>query len=306
MDNPGEYMKKPVLNLMLLLTVFAVAATTTYFTQPDTGKARAENFNFDRDILPIFTKSNVFFKGSPACITCHQSVEKGYHELDLSSYDGILIGADTVEKSPGVSVIGQPKAGKITNSNQPNWSKSKLRGRMRSTRMPPGWEWDISEGNRDTPEILAIAAWIKAGATEKGFTKNFKKPLGYGKNKANNVRELFRKPNVFFEGSQSCVQCHQSVEKGYHELDLSSYKGVMIGADTVEKSPGVSVVGQPKAGKITSSNKPNWGKSKLKGRLRNTRMPPGWEWDITEANRDTLPIAMIAEWIEHGAPNGEF
>jgi len=36
-----------------------------------------------------------------------------------------------------------------------DWDHSKLRERLRNNRMAPGWEFDITEGNRDGPLVMA-------------------------------------------------------------------------------------------------------------------------------------------------------
>ncbi len=51
---------------------------------------------------------------------------------------------------------------------------------------------------------------------------------------------------------------------------------------------------------------PTWSGSILRNRLRNTRMPPGWEFDLAQTNRDTWAIESIQNWVEAGAPEGAF
>jgi hypothetical protein len=70
--------------------------------------------------------------------------------MDLSSYAGILTGADTLEEPPGESLLGesQPGAGDF------DWEHSELRARLRDNRMAPGFPFDITEGNRDGPIVL--------------------------------------------------------------------------------------------------------------------------------------------------------
>jgi len=146
-----------------------VGFSLAFFAQQGADISGAGKLTFEKDILPLFKKDGAFYEDSESCVSCHRSVEKGYHELSMKSYEGILIGADTVEKAPGVSILGQPKAGPITADNPVNWDKSKLKARLRNTRMPPGWDWDIEEANRDTPEINLIKKWVKAGAPNGAF-----------------------------------------------------------------------------------------------------------------------------------------
>ncbi|MBI4772412.1 MAG: hypothetical protein HY784_18785 [Chloroflexi bacterium] len=62
----------------------------------------------------------------------------------MSSYAGILAGADVLEEPPGVPIIVPG-----------DWRDGVLRARLRNNRMPPGWEFDPTEANRDGPMILA-------------------------------------------------------------------------------------------------------------------------------------------------------
>lgn len=111
--------------------------------------------NFEADVLPLFTTPGAWFEGSQACTDCHyDNSEDSYHEMDLSSYDGILLGGDVLSKPPGEAIV---VAG--------DWEGSKLRGRLRNNRMPPGWEFDLTEENRDGPTILAGHAGEAAPVT---------------------------------------------------------------------------------------------------------------------------------------------
>ncbi|MDP1547381.1 MAG: hypothetical protein Q8L87_15330, partial [Anaerolineales bacterium] len=107
---------------------------------------------FERDVLPFFTQPNMWFEGSQACTGCHfAATENSYHEMDLTSYEGIVTGADSLSSPPGVSILGASAIG----ATDYDWAHSKLRERMRNNRMPPGIEFDITEENRDGPLVLA-------------------------------------------------------------------------------------------------------------------------------------------------------
>jgi hypothetical protein len=94
----------------------------------------------------------MWFDGSQACTGCHfGNTENSYHEMDLTSYEGIVTGADSLSAPPGVSILGASAVG----ATDFNWGSSKLRERMRNNRMPPGIEFDITEENRDGPLVLA-------------------------------------------------------------------------------------------------------------------------------------------------------
>lgn len=109
---------------------------------------------FNQDVLPLFSRDNVFAPGTPACTTCHMSNQEppSFHELDLSSYEGIMLGADSVAKGVNnatkVVIPGQPEA-------------SGLFQHLVEDRMPPG----ISPTeDRDHPNTLILLRWIEQGA----------------------------------------------------------------------------------------------------------------------------------------------
>lgn len=109
---------------------------------------------FAKDVLPLFSRDNVFAPGTPACTTCHMSNQEppSFHELDLSSYEGIMLGADSVAKGVNnatkVVIPGQPEA-------------SGLFQHLVEDRMPPG----ISPTEeRDHPNTLILLRWIEQGA----------------------------------------------------------------------------------------------------------------------------------------------
>jgi len=232
--------------------------------------------DFTKDILPLFTQADVWFKGSQPCSSCHfANSEASAHEMDLSSYEGILKGADVLSEPPGVPII---KPG--------DWEGSALRARLRNNRMPPGWEFDITEANRDGPTLTVdgtevravhlIGAWVDAGAPKGSFTFKGKDGSEHTADFTKDVLPLFTQPDIWFEGSQPCSSCHfANSEASAHEMDLSSYEGILKGADVLSEPPGVPII---KPG--------DWEGSALRARLRDNRMPPGWEFDITEANRD--------------------
>ncbi|MCB9443890.1 MAG: hypothetical protein H6669_06605 [Ardenticatenaceae bacterium] len=239
---------------------------------------------FEADIQPLFTTNGLWFDGSQACTGCHfANSEASYHEMDLSSYAGIMSGGDVLSAPPGVPILGQTEVG----TADFNWADSKLRARLRNNRMPPGWEFDITEENRDGPtldvngtEVRAvdlIGAWVEAGAPE------FDAFGEYGATFEANVLPLFTENGTWYEGSQACIGCHfANSEASYHEMDLSSYAGIMTGGDALSAPPGVPILGQSEFGAADF----DWEHSKLRERLRNNRMPPGVAFDITEENRD--------------------
>jgi hypothetical protein len=265
---------------------------------------------FEADILPLFTENSVWYEGSQACTGCHfANSENSYHEMDLSSYAGILAGADVLEDPPGESLLGQSEPG----VGAFNWGASEMRHRLRNNRMPPDWPFDIDEENRDGPCVAAsaegveiqtdasgeivygcdanavglIGAWVEAGAPESDPFPYAGAQLTF----ARDVLPFFTEGGMWYEGSQACTGCHfANSENSYHEMDLSSYAGILAGADVLEDPPGESLLGEsePGAGDF------NWAASELRHRLRDNRMPPDSPFDITEANRDG-PVVLAGK-----------
>ena len=243
---------------------------------------------FEADVLPLFTTTNAWFGGSEACTGCHFGLnENSYHEMDLSSYAGIMAGADTLEDPPGEALLGESEPG----ATDYDWSHSGLRARLRNNRMPPGVPFDLTDQNRNGPtltingiEVRAvdlIGAWVDAGVPE---TETFGE---YSATFADNVLPLFTENGVWFEGSQACSGCHFGLnENSYHEMDLTSYAGILAGADTLEDPPGEALLGESEPGATDY----DWSSSGLRRRLRNNRMSPGFPFDITEENRDGRTI----------------
>lgn len=236
---------------------------------------------FDADILPLFTKDNIWGDDLPSCASCHSgNTEESLHEMDLTSYKGIMLGGDVLAQPPGVPLFGQSKVGE-TNYD---WGHSKMRDRLRNNRMPPGIEFDITEENRDGPcnvnadngcEVGLLASWVGAGAKNDATFKN-------------DILPMFTKDNYWGPDLPSCASCHSgNTEESLHEMDLTSYEGLMLGGDVLAQPPGVPLLGQSKVGATDY----DFGHSKMRGRLRDNRMPPGIEFDITEENRDGPIVA---------------
>ncbi|RME05597.1 MAG: hypothetical protein D6803_08545, partial [Anaerolineae bacterium] len=141
-----------------------------------------------------------------------------------------------------------------------------------------------------------IAAWVEAGAPEsEPFNYTGIDGNTYQGTYAEDIQPLFTQANVWFDGSPPCSSCHfANAENSYHEMDLSSHQGMMSGADALSSPPGVPILGQSEVGATDF----NWDASKLKARLRNNRMPPGWEFDITEANRDGPCVNVTPDGVE--------
>jgi len=252
---------------------------------------------YEADIQPLFTENGVWFEGQQACSGCHfGNNENSYHEMKLGTYEGLMTGADALSKPPGVPILGQSEVG----ATDFDWGGSKLRARLRNNRMPPGWDFDVTETNRDGPcvevsgdgasvvkyeygcdlnAVGLLGAWVEAGAPETDSFEYGGQSLTFERD----VQPFFTENGMWYEGSQACTGCHfANNENSYHEMDLSSYEGIMTGADSLSKPPGAPILGQSEVGATDF----NWDSSKLRARLRNNRMAPGVEFDITEENRD--------------------
>lgn len=160
-------------------------------------------------IATLMRTPNAFGQG-PACIVCHASTnpKTSYRGLDLSTCEGIKAGT-TEEPAHPIFTPGKPAR------------KSVLGRRLRNNRMPLGAPFSMTS---DTPAYETVREWIVSGASN---DENFKK----------NVLPLFKKKNVFAPNTPSCTTCHMSNKEppSFHELNLGSYEGIMLGADSVAK-----------------------------------------------------------------------
>lgn len=206
---------------------------------------------------------NAFGTG-PACVVCHSSADaaKSYRGLDLSTCEGIREGA-TEEPRRKLFQPGQDPKREI------------LGRRLRNNRMPLGVQFNIPT---DSPNYIAVRDWIANGAKDDA---NFQR----------NVLPLFAKANAFAPDTPACTACHMSNREppSFHELDLTTYKGIMLGADSVAK-------GVDKATKVIIPGKPE--QSGVWQHLAEDRMPPG----IGPAEERDHPNTMILfSWIKQGA-----
>lgn len=215
-------------------------------------------------IATLMRTPNAFGQG-PACIVCHSSAnpEHSYRGLDLSTCQGLRAGSREAPSRP-VFQPGQKAAG-----------KSILGRRMRNNRMPLGVHFAVST---DTPAYATVRRWIADGAPN---DSRF----------AQDVLPLFSQDNVFAPNTPACTTCHMSNQEppSFHELDLSSYAGIMLGADSVAK-------GVNNATKVVIPGKPE--ESGLFQHLVEDRMPPGIS--PTE-DRDHPNTLILLRWIEQGA-----
>ncbi len=211
-------------------------------------------------IAMLMRLPNAFGEGA-ACIVCHTSNDpkKSPAGLDLSTCDGIKKGSEN-----GVMITpGKHKGGSF-------------RRRMRDNRMPLGVRFDTPT---DLPAINNLKKWIEEGAKNDDFFKQ-------------KVLPSF-KSETAFGGEQACTECHMSNQEppSFHELDLTSHKGVMLGADAVAKA----AEGLPPV-KVVIPGKPM--KSKMYLRVVENRMPGGIG---ASEGRDHPNMHVMFQWINQGA-----
>jgi hypothetical protein len=211
----------------------------------------------------LMNTPNAFGPGV-ACTTCHnsQDASKSYRGLDLSTCKGMIEGS-TENPKHTIFIPGKdPK-------------RDHLIRRLRNNRMPLGIGFERSTY---TPNHMLVKNWIADGAKNDG---NFKK----------NILPLFVTANAFGENTPACTACHMSNQEppSFHELNLSTYEGIMLGADSVAK-------GVDKATKVIVPGKPEL--SFVWQHLAEDRMPPGIS--PSEA-RDHPNTSILSAWIKQGA-----
>lgn len=214
-------------------------------------------------IATLMRTPNAFGQG-PACIVCHSSNDPktSYRGLNLSTCQGMRKGSTEAPARP-IFTPGKPAA------------KSILGRRLRNNRMPLGVHFGVAPN----PEaVTLVREWIASGAKDDAHFNE-------------KVLPLFKTDNAFAPNMPACTTCHMSNQEppSFHELDLSSYAGIMLGADSVAK-------GVANATKIVIPGKPD--ESSLLQHLVEDRMPPGIS--PTE-DRDHPNTRILLRWIEQGA-----
>lgn len=216
-----------------------------------------------RYINTLMNTPNAFGPGV-ACTTCHNSNDPGksYRGLDLTTCKGMIEGS-TEKPKRALFVPGTDAKRDI------------LIRRLRNNRMPLGAGFHLPN---TTPNFMAVKNWIINGAKN---DDNFNK----------NVLPLFATANAFGPETPACTACHMSNQEppSFHELNLSTYAGVMLGADSIAK-------GVDKATKVIIPGKPEL--SFLWQHLAEDRMPPGIS---PSENRDHPNTTILTQWIKQGA-----
>lgn len=214
-------------------------------------------------IAQLMASPNAFGSG-PACIVCHSSSDpaKSYRGLNLSTCEGIKTGST---EAPARALFEPGKD-----------PKREIFGRrLRNNRMPLGVSFNVPT---DSPPIKAIEQWILDGANN---DDNYK----------NNIQPLFVNDNVFAPDTPACATCHMSNQEppSFHELNLTTYEGVMLGADSVAK-------GVENSTKVIIPGKPEL--SGVFQHLTEDRMPPGID---PSEDRDHPNTQIFFAWVKQGA-----
>jgi len=214
-------------------------------------------------IATLMRTPNAFGQG-PACIVCHSSNDPriSYRGLNLSTCKGMKKGSTEVPARP-IFTPGKP-AGKTI-----------LGRRLRNNRMPLGVHFGV---HSDGEAYRLVRQWIADGAVNDAHFND-------------KVLPLFKTDNVFAPDMPACTACHMSNQEppSFHELDLSTHTGIMLGADSVAK-------GVDNATKIVIPGKPE--DSSLFQHLVEDRMPPGI---APTEDRDHPNTRILFRWIEQGA-----
>lgn len=288
----------------------------TAFAAVTVVEAAATEVSFSKHILPLFTTDEIWFPGTEKCTGCHAGEGPYSHEMNLGTWEGVVAGADGGE---------EPILGNDPGQTNYDWGSSGLRRRLRNNRMPPNSPFVMDMTNRNGPvleddgnghltpkrpfeygsepnAVGLIGAWVDAISSNLGDSTI---TFNYGDYSsltfADDVLPFFSKHSMWFEGSEACVSCHfDNSETSSHEMDLSSYKGIMLGAD---------------AGDEPIIEAGDWKASSLRKRLRNNRMPPNAPFMFGQGNRKgpwlTHPVTgdsiqavdLIGAWVGDGASN---
>jgi hypothetical protein len=214
-------------------------------------------------VASLMRTPNAFGDG-PACVVCHSSNDpsNSYRGLNLSTCEGINLGATEM---PARKLFTPGKG-----------ARKELLGRMlRNNRMPLGVHFNVPT---DSAPVHTIRNWIRDGAkNDEHFQRN--------------VQPLFTTPNTFAANTPACAECHMSNQEppSFHELDLGSHAGIMLGADSVAK-------GVANSTKVVIPGKPD--ESGLLQHLVENRMPPGID---PSSDRDHPNTQLLLRWVEQGA-----
>jgi hypothetical protein len=214
-------------------------------------------------ISTLMHTPNAFGTG-PACVVCHASNDpaRSYRGLDLSSCAGILLGSAEDPARPILRPGEDPR-------------HDPLGRRLRNNRMPLGTPFHQAP---DPGAIALVEEWILAGAPDDAQFRD-------------EVLPLFDTDGAFVEFMPACTTCHMSNQEppSFHEMDLTSHAGIMLGADSVakgvENATQIVIPGDPDASPILQH-------------LVENRMPPGIS---PVEDRDHPNTRILFAWVRQGA-----
>jgi hypothetical protein len=214
-------------------------------------------------IAMLMRLPNAYGEGA-ACVLCHNSTDpkRSPRGLDLSTCQGIKNGP-TDEHTKDFIKPGNGKG-------------SLIRRYLRNNRMPLGVRFDTPT---DLPAIKLVKKWIDDGAKNDEVFRD-------------KILPSFRSPTAY-GGEQSCIECHMSNQEppSFHELDLTSYTGLMLGADAIAKAK----EGKPPVKVVIPGDS---SASKIYQRLVENRMPAGIS---PSENRDHPNLTVLLRWVDQGA-----
>ena len=152
-------------------------------------------------------------------------------------------------------------------------------------RIPPDEVAKLKEGK------ALLNVQVKAGKTKyKGGAKLTIKGDKTAVSYRDDIQPLFTKGGAWFNyggtAAGACVTCHagddgidpEECPPECHLMDLGTRAGMLNGAD----GGSVPILGES----AVDATDYDWGKSDLRKRLRNNRMPPGFPFAIDESNRN--------------------
>lgn len=284
-DGIGEFRVAQVVGAWIDAGTPETATFTLTLTEDSDPVSVTREFTFSDYVLPLFTTGEVWYPEQPACNAsgCHTGVG-GAHDLDMGSYEGIVVKGAEVDPVTGE---GEPI---IIKGNK---EESELWNRLRNNRMPMGTPKTVP---RDGPngEVNVVRTWIEEGARDDdgrpGITLPGAPQLPSGDGGPPGsfaaVQAIF---NTF-------CSCHLTTQAPQGEVLLNGLAFQSLVNVLSQEQPGILRVapGDPDNSylmiKIDDSS-PNVG-------LRvGARMPLGLPPLSSE------DIQTIREWIQQGAPN---
>ncbi|MDH5188990.1 MAG: hypothetical protein OEW37_08550, partial [Rhodospirillaceae bacterium] len=96
-----------------------------------------------------------------------------------------------------------------------------------------GGSGNVSESSPGAIKAVdLVAAWVKAGAPNGSFTYEDMSGNSASGSFSGDILPLYTTDGVFGADTAACTSCHfDNSEDSYHEMDLSSYEGIMKGGD---------------------------------------------------------------------------